>query len=85
MKGIIVNFRSGKSTQKDSHMIISIEGVDSREKAGQMVGKNVEWKTQAGNSIKGTVASAHGNKGAIRVIFEKGMPGQSLGTEVEVL
>ena len=30
------------------------------------------------------VRSAHGAKGAVRVLFEKGMPGQSLGTKVTV-
>jgi len=30
------------------------------------------------------VADAHGNKGAVRVIFEKGMPGQAIANKVEV-
>jgi large subunit ribosomal protein L35Ae len=42
------------------------------------------WKSPKGKEINGKVASAHGNKGAVRVIFEKGLPGQSLGNNVEV-
>ena len=34
--------------------------------------------------IKGIVKSAHGNGGCLRVIFEKGMPGQSISGKVMV-
>jgi len=78
MQGVIVNFRRGRRTQKTSHLIIHLNDVDNREKAAGFVGKAVVWKSPAGKEIKGKVASAHGNKGAIRVIFEKGLPGQSL-------
>lgn len=67
-----------------NHMIIQINDSDNREKAAKLVGKNVVWKSPAGKEIKGKVASAHGNSGAIRVIFEKGLPGQSLSGKVEV-
>jgi len=30
------------------------------------------------------VRSPHGNKGALRVLFERGMPGQAIGTKVEL-
>jgi large subunit ribosomal protein L35Ae len=65
-------------------MIIAVSGTDSKEKAAKLVGKSVVYKTQTGKDIKGNVASSHGNKGAIRVIFEKGMPGQSLGKKVDI-
>lgn len=84
MKGTIVNFRRGRKTQKTSHIIVHLNELDSREKAAKLVGKSVVWKSPAGKEIKGKVASAHGNKGALRVIFEKGMPGQSVGNKVEV-
>ncbi len=84
MKAIIVNFRKSVHRQKDTHMILEVEGVDSKEKAEGLVGKVVSWKSPAGKEMKGKVASAHGNKGAVRVIFEKGMPGQAVGTEVSI-
>jgi large subunit ribosomal protein L35Ae len=65
-------------------MIVIVDGVSKREKAAVLVGKEVVWKSPAGKEIKGKVASAHGNKGNIRVIFEKGMPGQSLTNKVEI-
>ena len=84
MEATIVNFRRGISTQKDSHMVIQVPGTDSREKAEKLVGKKVVWKSPAGKELKGEIRAAHGNKGAVRAIFESGMPGQSLGTKVEV-
>jgi large subunit ribosomal protein L35Ae len=65
-------------------MIIHLDSVDSRDKAAKLVGKTVVFTTPGKKELKGTVASAHGNSGAIRVIFETGMPGQSLGQKVAV-
>lgn len=85
MKARVIQFRRGKRTVTERHFLIESEGVDSREKAGKLVGKNVEWKSPAGKIIKGKIASAHGNKGVVRAIFEKGLPGQSIGTEVKII
>jgi large subunit ribosomal protein L35Ae len=84
MEGVIVNYRMGRHHQKDNHMIVSVKGIETRVEAEKLVSKEVVFKTEKGNEIKGKVASAHGNKGALRVIFEKGMPGQSLSKKVLV-
>ena len=84
MKGVIVNYRRGRHTQNPYQMIVKVEGVDSKEDAEKLVGKEVVWRTPAGREIKGKVTATHGNKGALRVRFEKGMPGQAIGSEVEV-
>jgi|TARA_B100001964_G_scaffold143525_1_gene158196 large subunit ribosomal protein L35Ae len=84
MQGVIKNFRSSRTRQKTNHMIVYLNESDNREKAAKLVGKEVVWKSPAGKEINGKVASAHGNKGAVRVIFEKGLPGQSLTTKVEI-
>ena len=84
MEGIIKNFRRGMHTQKTNHMIVYLSSVDNKEKASKLVGKSAVWKSPAGKEITGKVAAAHGNNGALRVIFEKGMPGQSVGTKVEI-
>jgi len=85
MKGMIVNYRSSRHRQKDNHMVIIVNGVNTRDKAKTMVGKEILYKTEAEREIKGKIASAHGNSGAMRVIFEKGMPGQSLSKTIEIL
>lgn len=84
MEGVIVNFRGSRRVKSHNHMIVEINSVDSKEKASKFVGKKVVWKTSAGKAINGKIASAHGNSGALRVIFETGMPGQSIGAKVAV-
>tara|TARA_Y100000294_G_C8305414_1_gene236456 strand:- start:67 stop:324 length:258 start_codon:yes stop_codon:yes gene_type:complete len=84
MQGTIVNFRRGRKTQNMKQMVITINDVDDKEKASKFVGKEVVWKSPAGKELKGKVSAAHGNKGNLRVIFETGMPGQSLSGKVEI-
>lgn len=84
MEARISAFRGTHRKKSSNHMIVNIPSVDSREKAQSLVGKTVVWTSPAKKQLKGKVASAHGNSGALRVIFETGMPGQSLGTEVSV-
>ncbi len=83
MKAQISNFRMSRHGKYDNHMVVSVEGVDNKEKAEKLVGKEVSYNTGK-KEIKGTVKSTHGNKGAVRVLFEKGMPGQSLGQEIKI-
>lgn len=84
MKAKVVQFRRGRKTYHKRHFLIEIEGCSDRKKAEKFVGKQVEWKSPSGKIIKGKVASAHGNKGVVRAIFEKGLPGQALTTEVKI-
>lgn len=84
MKARVIQFRRGKRTIHERHFLIEAEGVSKRKDAEKLVGKDVEWKSPAGKIIKGKIASAHGNKGVIRAIFEKGLPGQAIGTPVEI-
>ncbi len=84
MKGTIVNFRSSRHRQTDNQMVIRVEGVSSRKDALKLKGKRAVFKTETGKEIAGKVSSAHGNSGAVRVLFEKGMPGQSLSGKVEI-
>ncbi len=82
MDGVIVNFRRGRHTVYDNQMIVKTAGVDSLEKAKALVGKAVVWKSPASREIKGRVTREHGRNGAVKVIFEKGLPGQSIGQKV---
>lgn len=84
MEGVIVNFRVGMKTMHHNHMIVSTKSSKKKEDAAKLVGKTVVFTTPAKNEIKGKVASAHGNSGALRVIFEKAMPGQAIGKKVSI-
>ncbi len=83
MKGVILHFRQNRHTTRGNHLIVKVQGVSNREGAEKLVGKTVTWDSGK-NKLSGKVASAHGNSGALRVIFEKGMPGQSLGQKVDI-
>ena len=84
VKGKIVQFRRGRKTIHERHFLIEVEGSKSRKDAEKFVGKEVVWKSPAGKIIKGKISSAHGNKGVVRAIFEKGLPGQAVTTDVEI-
>lgn len=83
MKAKVLSFRRGRHTVHEKHFVLDVGAKDKTE-AGKFVGKNVEWKSPSGKIIKGKVSAAHGNKGLVRAIFEKGLPGQALTTDVEV-
>ena len=54
------------------------------EEAEKVVGKTATWTSPTGTKISGKISALHGRKGAVRALFEKGMPGQSLGSKVEI-
>jgi len=83
MEGVIVNFRRGRRTQKDRQMVIAVSGYD-KVKAKELIGKKVVWTSPAGKELKGKISALHGNKGAVRAIFETGMPGQAIGSKVKI-
>jgi len=84
MNGIIVNFRGSKHRKKGNQMVILPEGCDTKEKASKLIGKTVIWESPAKKVIKGKITNTHGNKGAVRALFEKGMPGQAIASKIKI-
>jgi len=86
MEGTIVSFRRGRHTQNTRQMIIIVDSIDTKEKAEKLVGKSVSWQAPGKQKkvLKGKISAAHGSKGALRAIFETGLPGQSLGKKVKI-
>ncbi len=83
MNATINNFRRSRKRTYSNHMVIVVEGVNNKDKAGKLVGKKVVYNTGKKN-ISGKISSVHGNKGAVRAIFESGMPGQAIGKKVKI-
>lgn len=83
-KGKVIQFRRGRHTITEKHFLIEVEKVATRKDAEKLVGKSVEWKSPAGKIILGKISGAHGNRGVVRAIFEKGLPGQAITTAVEI-
>jgi len=84
MKGRVIQFRRGRHTVHERHFLIEIEGISNRKDAEKLKEKEVVWKSPAGKIIRGKISAPHGNKGLVRAIFEKGLPGQAVTTEVNV-
>ena len=84
MEGVISNFRTGAGTQYTNQLIILINGINSKDEAEKLASKKVVWTTPSGKEIIGKITKPHGNKGAVRAKFDKGLPGQAIGTKVKV-
>lgn len=83
MEGAIVNFRGSQHNKKGNQMVVLPDDAD-KKKSEKLIGKTVVWKSPAGKEIKGKITSLHGSKGAVRVVFEKGMPGQAISSKVKI-
>ena len=82
--GRIVNYRIGIRTQMSKECLIQFAHVDSVSLAGQLIGRKVVWK-EGKNRFTGKIVGLHGKKGVVKAKFRKGVPGQALGTTVELV
>ena len=83
MDGLIASYRRGRMSTYHNQMIVVIPTVTSRDAAAKLIGKTVKYPTGK-RDILGKISTAHGKKGAVRVHFETGMPGQALGRKVVI-
>ncbi|OYT25398.1 MAG: 50S ribosomal protein L35 [Thermoprotei archaeon ex4572_64] len=84
LKGLIYSIRRG-SNARLNHALIVIPGIESIKELQKFVGKKVVWKSRTGKLFVGRVKKVWNRKGDLLVIFRKGLPGQALGTEVEII
>jgi len=84
IRGIIVNYRVGPKAQMSKECIIQFTHISSVPEASRLFGRKVAWKAGE-NKIIGRVVALHGKKGLVRARFRKGLPGQALGTIVELV
>jgi large subunit ribosomal protein L35Ae len=86
MEGIISSYRRSLKSQTTNQAIIYVDEVDSKEKAGKLIGKSVSWHAPGKDKkvLRGKISFAHGGKGAVRAIFETGIPGQAIGQKVKI-
>lgn len=84
MEAKICNYRMARHHHTGNQMVVEVESVDTLEKAKELVGKSVVWKSPSGKEIKGEIRGTHGNSGRVRVLFEKGMPGQAIAQSIQV-
>ncbi|MCJ7431559.1 50S ribosomal protein L35ae [Candidatus Bathyarchaeota archaeon] len=82
--GKIVNYRIGPKSQMPGWCLIQFADANSISKAGQLIGRKVVLKYGKNNFI-GKIMGFHGKKGVVKAKFRKGVPGQALGTTVELV
>ena len=82
--GRIMNYRIGIRTQSSRECLIKFIGVDSATQAGPLIGQKVVWKG-ANKTLVGKIVGFHGKRGTVRAKFKNGVPGQALGTTVELI
>lgn len=86
MKGKVIQFRRGRHTIHERQFLIEIPKVETKKDAEKFIGKEVEWISPGKNRkiIRGKISAPHGNRGVLRAIFERGLPGQAVTTGVEI-
>ena len=81
--GRITNYRIGIRTQQSKECLIEFNNMDSAA-SGQLVGQKVVW-TNGKNKFTGKIMGLHGRNGMVRVKFARPVPGQAIGTIVELI
>lgn len=84
LQGTIVNYRIGVKTQKPKECLISFPNLQSSGEAARLIGRKVAWPAGK-HKIVGKIVALHGKKGLVRARFRKGVPGQAIGTLVEII
>jgi large subunit ribosomal protein L35Ae len=83
--GIFVNFRQGMFRQYPHHILIRIPGIDSSSSAAKYIGKKVIWHSESGKKLVGKILRTHGRNGVLISRFRKSLPGQAIGSSVEII
>jgi large subunit ribosomal protein L35Ae len=74
----------GPKTQRPKEYILQFPNVKSSSEAARLIGRKVAWPVGE-RKIRGKILALHGRKGLVRARFRKGVPGQALGTPVEII
>jgi large subunit ribosomal protein L35Ae len=84
-KGVVTSYRRGLHLQHPNQVLLLFDGIKTRAQAAALVSKKVKWVSPTGKEFLGKVLGPHGNSGAVRAKFRTNLPGQAIGTPVELL
>jgi len=82
--GVITGYRTGPKTQHPKQYILRFPGFTSSNEAARLLGRKVAWSIGE-RKIRGKIVALHGKTGLVRARFVKGVPGQAIGTHVEII
>jgi len=83
-RGVVVSYRRGPKTQSPKEYLIQFPAVKSVSEARQLIGRKVSWPLRERKCV-GKIVSSHGNEGLVRARFRRGLPGNALGSLVEII
>ena len=84
VQGFIVSCRRGPKTQKPKEYLLRFPGIESDNRAARLIGRRVAWPVRKHKAV-GKIVALHGKNGLVRARFRKGVPGQALGSPVEII
>jgi large subunit ribosomal protein L35Ae len=79
-----VSCRRGPKTLKPKEYILRFPSVESVSEAARLIGRKVAWPVGK-HKARGKIVALHGKNGLVRARFRKGVPGQALGSLVEII
>ena len=82
--GRITNYRIGIKAQQPKECLIEFTNVNSVALAGKLVGQKVIW-INGKRTHTGKIVGPHGRNGIVKVKFARPVPGQAIGTTVQLI
>lgn len=83
-RGAILSYRRGGARQYNSQVLIKV--FIERKNIGSLVGSKVIARDRYGNIYRGKVLKVHSYRNSIAIVkFKPNIPGQLLGSLVEIL
>ena len=83
MKGVIVGFRRGLGRAYQNTVLVRLTAPDDVD-IDKLIGTKVIARDSHGNIYVGKVTRKHGDNRVVRVRFQPNIPGQLLGSAVEI-
>ncbi len=81
--GRITNYRIGIRSQQPKECLVEFGSIKGTQ-AGKLVGQKVVWSNGT-SSFNGKIVGMHGRNGMVRVKFSRPVPGQAIGSIVELI
>ena len=83
-KALFVNYAGGRH-KRNKQILVKIDQVDDKNKAAKYIERKVTWKSPSGNTLTGKIISVRGGNGLLKAVFRKGLPGQAIGKELNII
>ena len=80
--GVFMNYSLGTKMQYPRNGIIKVMNLESNE-SSKVIGWWIGWP-EKNPKLFGRIIGLHGRRGNLMVRFQKGLPGQAIGTKIVI-